>query len=170
MKKLITLAAGLVAVLASAPALAKAPYVGADVELQTLNSASTNTDHLKGVNLYAGLFVLPNVSLEAGVSKSLEETSAGVRADTTAYNLDALVYVPVVGDLSAIGLAGVVYNTLDSNAGDENLWSYELGAGALYPLTDNLAVRGLVKFNDVDFDSLKSTNSMSYTVGAIYGF
>jgi len=148
------------------------PYVGVDYQYTQLNDVTSGEDNLKSGNLHIGTKVHQNLGFEAGVSKSVAEVTAGSKVDLTVYNVDAIGYLPVTQKLDLLGTVGVTYTILDSNTvASENEYGYAVGTGVSYALTDKVAVRSLIRYEDTDLNTIGSNDgAFKYTVGANYSF
>lgn len=101
--------------------------------------------------------------------------------------LDGLGYLPLdsAGRFELIGTAGVswikadltvngiLYGTAVSASDDESEFGYRAGAGAQYGITDRLNLRGLARYQSMDFGSSGfdvANNAWIYSLGANYSF
>ena len=72
--------------------------------------------------------------------------------------------------LGTAGIANYDFDVADNNAkGEDNGLGYRLGAGMQYNITNNIAVRGIVRY--IWADKLDNTDHMmEYSLGAKYSF
>ncbi len=96
------------------------------------------------------------------------------------FTLDALGYLPIDKEerFELIGTAGVSWIKGEVEATvpgvgsadvDDSEIGFRLGAGAQYNVTDNIDLRGLVRYQKVDFDNI-ADNAWTYSLGVNYSF
>lgn len=154
-------------------------------------------DNLDGINMHVGNRFHKYVGAELGYFHTREESrsiAAGsqigtglflpsdsrTKIKTQGFTLDALGYLPVTQDakLELIGTAGITWTKasfkLDApgvatESGSESELGLRGGAGAQYNFTNNLNLRGLVRYQTADFDD---TTDRAWTVstGVNYSF
>ena len=168
-----------IALATSANALEFRPYVGAQYNLTSASvkdmpnmdmhsySVFVGTDY----NRYFGTEVFYQNSNKWHKVINGEKT----KVDFEAYGLDAYGYLPLGCDrvFSLLGTAGIAnydFDVADNNAkGEDNGLGYRLGADMQYNITNNIAVRGIVRY--IWADKLDNTDHMmEYSLGAKYSF
>ena len=171
MKTLLTALAIASMVALSGDAFAASHYVGAD-----LGSSKVNGERTNSAGLHLGANVNPNLAVELGVAQSQNSTAAGVKADVLTTSLDVIGILPVTDTkLDLLGTAGVALQTLTAedqcgrNLNDSGIGA-TLGAGAQYHLTEAVSVRGLVKYENVDLDTIGQDHTVKSTVGLNVAF
>ena len=157
------------------------PYVGADYEYFSANykdvpGTGVNyddifSDSFNGGDVHVGARVHKYLGFEAGYFDTASSNKSGLLGTTASssaridgWTLDALGYLPL-GDsqkFELIGTVGLARTTAKGSVtisgtpysanGSET--KGRIGAGAEYWLTDNLNVRGLVRYQDADFGGL----------------
>ena len=158
------------------------PYVGvdynytdADAEHQSpkYNSASVNVG--TNYNQYFGTEVFYQYSDDDKKHIGAIENQTSFQA----YGLDLMGYLPLGCDqeFSLIGTAGIGEYTFDKNFSgwaapkdqrDHGI-GYRLGGGVLYNVDENVAVRALVRY--VNLNDIKDFDDMwEYTAGVRYNF
>ncbi len=157
------------------------PYVGADYQFTSvnyeddiggtgINGDDIANDSLHGVHLHVGARVHKHLGIEAGYiwgdeADKTNVLSTGINTKTSVhgFTLDALGYLPVgdSGKFEFIGTVGISHLTgeveasapgLGTGSIDETETKARFGGGVQYWLTDNLNVRGLVRYQGADFD------------------
>lgn len=145
------------------------PYVGADYDYVHANYKDGGDqiaeDNLNGADVHVGARVHKYLGFEGGylwtgngnksnVLGSGINTSVNVRG----FTFDALGYLPVIDKFELIGTAGVSRLRADLNvsgliagSGHEYETKGRVGGGAQYWLTDNLNVRGIVRYQGANF-------------------
>lgn len=154
-------------------------------------------DDIDGINLHVGNRFHKYFGAELGYFHSREEsksvaagsevgTGVVLTADgktklkTQGFTLDALGYLPVTPDekLELIGTAGATWTKAKlkydidgvlSENGTESEWGLRGGAGAQYNFTENLNIRGLVRYQTADFDDL-ADRAWTVSTGVNYTF
>ena len=168
-----------IALATSANALEFRPYVGAQYNL---TSASVKNMPNMDMHTYSA-FVGTDYNRYFGTevfyqnSNKWHKVVNGVKNkfDFEAYGLDAYGYLPLGCDrvFSLLGTAGIANYDYDvdngAGKGEDNGLGYRLGAGMQYNVTNNIAIRGLVRYIWADkldgFDHM-----MEYSLGAKYSF
>jgi len=157
------------------------PYIGADYEYSNVsynNVTGTGVsygdifaDSFNGGDVHVGARIQKYLGFEAGYFDTASEsksnilgTSLSSSAKFDGWTLDAMGYLPVddAQKFELIGTAGIarttasgtitVSGTTYSANGSET--KGRIGAGAQYWITDNLNVRGLVRYQDADFGGI----------------
>lgn len=157
------------------------PYVGADYQYTNvnyeddiggtgINGDDIANDSLHGVHLHVGARVHKHLGIEAGYlwgdeadKTNVLGTGINTKTSVHGFTLDALGYLPVgdSGKFELIGTVGISHLTgeveasapgLGTGSIDETETMGRFGGGAQYWLTDNLNVRGLVRYQAADFD------------------
>lgn len=167
-------------ILLSTPVYAKdfffKPYVGADYqythidyEFEPINAVNGNKlleDSLNGGNIHLGARVHNNLGFEAGyflTENAGKSNILGSGLDSNVklhgFTFDALGYVPVTAKTELIGTVGLAHQTaklsgtvLTASSSDSETKG-RIGGGAQYWVNDNFNVRGLVRYQDADFDN-----------------
>ena len=169
-----------IALATSANALEFRPYVGAqyNVTSHSIKDIHTNMD-MHSYSVFVGTdynrFFGTEVFYQNSNKWHKVYRGDKVKADFAAYGLDAYGYLPLGCDrvFSLLGTAGIANYDYDFDAngakGEENGLGYRLGAGMQYNVTNNIAIRGLVRYIWADkldgFDHM-----MEYSLGAKYSF
>ena len=179
-KNIALLAAVSAIVLAgNANALEFRPYAGAQYNVTSLASQSPDVD-MHSYSVFVGTDYNRFFGTEVFYQNSNKwhKTSPdGVKTkvDFAAYGLDAYGYLPLGCDrvFSLLGTAGIAnYDFTVANnegKGDDNGLGYRLGLGAQYSFTNNIAVRGIVRYIWADkLDGLD--HMMEYSLGLRYTF
>lgn len=137
-------------------------------------------DKIDGVNLHFGSRFHKYFGAELGYFRTREEdrnigagssiesgtvlaADAKTKVQMQGVTVDALGYIPITKDekLELIGTAGATWTKADiklSQTGlgaesyDKSEWGLRGGAGAQYNFTENLNIRGLVRYQTADFD------------------
>lgn len=169
------------------------PYVGADYQYTNVNyqdypSLGINGDDLAesdmhGFNIHAGARIHQYFGIEAGFSWSESDdknniigTGINSQVDVYGASLDALAYLPVNEKFELIGTVGLSYLTAEIDfsgaataSDDESEVNGRIGAGAQYWLTDNVNVRGMVRYQGADFDD-SADGAIVTNIGLNYQF
>jgi len=162
-----------------------------------LNGDTLLEDSLDGFNIHAGNRFHQNFGLELGYFRTREEEKS-ISAGTTVgpglvatgnfstdvqvqgITLDALGYIPLdqANRFELIGTAGLSWSKADveitipgvgSADEDESEFGFRVGAGAQFNFTENVNMRGLVRYQTADFDDVVD-NLWFYTVGLNFSF
>lgn len=154
-------------------------------------------DNLDGFNIHVGNRFSKHFGLELGYFRTKEEgkniaNGATVGPGTVAtadfstdvkvhgLTLDGLGYLPLGEQerFELIGTAGLSWSKAEVEATvpgvgsgdvDESEIGFRVGAGAQYNFTDNINLRGLVRYQTADFDDVVD-NAWTYGVGLNYSF
>lgn len=174
------------------------PYIGADYQYTSVNYeddiAGTGingddiaNDSLHGVNLHLGARVHRNLGFEAGYlwtdeadKSNVLGTGINTKTSVKGFTFDALGYLPVddAGKLELIGTVGVSHFKAEVEASAPGLGTGSIdstetkprfGGGAQYWFTDNLNVRGLVRYQGADFDGAVK-NAVTANLGLNFQF
>lgn len=157
------------------------PYVGADYENFSINYNSLPgtafnygdfySDSLDGGDVHVGARVHKYLGFEAGYFDTASQSKSNILGTTASSSiksnggtLDAMGYLPI-GDaqkFELIGTAGVAYTTAKislnfsgaASSASKSETKGRIGGGAQYWITDNLNIRGLVRYQDADFDGI----------------
>lgn len=159
-------------------------------------------DTLNGGNVHAGVRFGKYMGLELGYFRTLEgkqdvnynlaaltgtpgDVVSSTKVRTQGLTLDAMGYLPVTDRLDLIGTAGISWTKADLQVGgiaygttgtiedDDSKFGFRVGAGAQYSLTDQLNVRGLVRYQDMGFKISgfdAAEGAWVYTLGLNYSF
>jgi len=157
------------------------PYVGADYQYSYLSYPSVDglsgsdfaSDSMNGFDLHVGARVHKYLGIEAGYmwnetpsKNNILGTGINDKVNIKGFTLDAMGYLPVdeAGKFELIGTAGV--SRLKGGAkftgafvenDSESETKGRIGGGAQYWITDSLNVRGLVRYQGVNFsDSINN--------------
>ena len=183
-----------IALATSANALEFRPYVGAqyNVTSHSIKDLHTNMD-MHSYSVFVGTdynrFFGTEVFYQNSNKWHKVYEGNKIKSDFAAYGLDVYGYLPLGCDrvFSLLGTAGIANydytfqgtktnDTQGTTAGtsegfksEENGLGYRLGAGMQYNITNNIAVRGIVRYIWADkldgFDHM-----MEYSLGAKYSF
>lgn len=159
-------------------------------------------DGLNGGNVHAGIKFNDYFGLELGYFRTQKGkqdvnfdlsgitgtpgdtvTSTTVRAQGV--TLDALAYLPLSDQIDLIGTAGIswtkadlgitgtAFGTAGSIEDDDNEFGYRIGAGAQFNITEQINLRGLIRYQDMGFkvsgfDAVDG--AWVYSVGLNYEF
>lgn len=160
------------------------------------------SDGLNGGNIHAGIKFSQYFGLELGYFRMKEGkesvgfdlsgvtgtpgdiiSSTKIRAQ--GLTLDAMGYLPLNDKFDLIGTAGIswtkadlsvsgtAYGTAGTISDDGSDFGYRLGVGAQYHITDDLNVRGLARYQDMNFDVGgfdAAEGAWVYTLGLNYSF
>lgn len=154
-----------------------------------INDGTVINDELNGANIHAGVRAYKNFGVEAGYFRTAwagkniaTGTTIGpglvtavpltTNVQAQGVTLDVLGYIPVISKLEAIGTVGTSYTWTKLElsgigSSNTNFLSYRIGGGAQYDVTDNVNVRGLVRYQSGK-DGIDGI--VAYTVGVNYGF
>jgi hypothetical protein len=160
--------------LASSPAMAGdfffKPYVGASYDYVHANYQDDGDqiaeENLHGFDIHAGARIHKYFGIEGsylwtadGTKDNVLGTGINTKVNVMGYALDAMGYLPVTDKTELIGTAGVsrlrAHGRLEAGGAAAALSQWEtkgrIGGGAQYWLTDNLNIRGLVRYQAADF-------------------
>lgn len=174
MKTLMIAAAMLISV-SSAQAEPKL-YVGADLQRVQLKDTNIGENGLNAGGVHVGVRVNENMSLELGTSKTLEGKASGTKTNNQNYTFDVIGHLPVTEskNFELLGSLGLVHSLSEVEVAGVSVkqddLSWAVGAGAQYHLNENLAVRTLVRYEDVELKNTGSDSTLKYTVGLNYTF
>lgn len=160
------------------------PYVGADYDYTSINydnnADSILSDSLSGGDVHIGARIHKYLGFEgsyfdtASSSKNVGALNTSVKLE--GYTLDAMGYLPVADKVELIGTAGVsrLKATLSLSgllAGTGSEWETKgrIGGGAQYWITDNLNIRGLVRYQGADFRGIVN-NAVISSLGINWQF
>lgn len=158
------------------------PYVGADyqytdVSYQSIVGTPYNygdgfANGFNGGNIHVGARVHRNLGFEVGYFDNASSSKSGILGTTASssvkfdgWTIDALGYLPLGASkrFELIGTAGVAFTSASGSAtisgtryslGSSSETEGRIGAGAEYWLTDNINVRGLVRYQTADFNGV----------------
>lgn len=164
---------GLLAVVAVATPAHANVYVGSDWTNTNLNGQNTNA-----ANVHVGVDVLDHLALEVGTAKAFgSKTDNGTTEKTTDLSVDAIGhYAPfeTLPQLEALGTVGVTAVKLTASKGavnlDDSAIAPTVGAGLQYHLTDKVSVRGIVKYEYANLDTVGSNHDIKTVAGLQYNF
>lgn len=159
MKKALLLAGVAAFVASNVSAVELVPYVGADYNYTFSHWANRfGVDgefpgQYHSLTVVAGTKVTPYAGVEAFGEMSRDENKRDIRTRTAAYGVDLLGYMPFgcYGEYELIGTAGMgryYWKGKNTKSGDhESLheWTYRLGGGFQYNITDTWAVRAMYR-------------------------
>ena len=155
-------------------------------------------DNLNGFNIYIGSRFNRHFSLEFGYFRNQEESKNIANGEMVGRNtvatanfktrvkvqgitLDSLVYLPLGESekFELIGTAGLAYSKAEidwmsspstgSVDSSESEIGFRMGAGAQISFTDHINLRGMVRYQKVDFDD-QIDNAWTYSLGLNYSF
>jgi len=147
------------------------PYVGADYEYSALNyrhgEEAKFADYLNGGDVHIGVRVHKHLGFEASYidaarSRTVNGLGNGINDDVSVsgFALDAMAYLPVdqaaryelIGTVGVSQLTGSTYvSGLVVLSQFQSETRGRVGVGAQYWLTDNLNVRGLLRYQKSSF-------------------
>jgi len=152
------------------------PTVGADYQYTGVNYESNlfgtgvsgsdlASESLNGVNVHVGARVHKYLGFEAGYlwtdnadKSNILGTGLDSKVNVKGFNFDVLGYLPVddAGKFELIGTVGVSrlkasFSIPTIGSTDDTETKGRFGGGAQYWLTDNINVRGLVRYQGADF-------------------
>ena len=162
-----------------------------------LNGNTILEDSLNGLNIHVGNRFHKNFGAELGYFRTKEEgknivngATVGPATVATAdfstdvkvqgFTLDGLGYLPLGEDekFELIGTAGLSWSKAEVTATvpgvgsgdvDESEIGFRIGGGAQVNFTDNINMRGLVRYQTADFESV-ADNAWMYSLGLNYSF
>ena len=116
--------------------------------------------------------------LSAHADKSALNHLVKTETSFQAFGLDALGYLPVHDKVDLIGSAGVGYyrfkadySRFVSGSDTENNFGWRLGIGAQYHVTDNLSLRGMVRYVDINDSGNDAVDDLTdISIGVYYHF
>ncbi len=141
-------------------------YFGA--ELGYARTRDEDKDIAAGTTIVPGLFT----------------TGAGkTKVQLQSITLDAMGYLPLDQEerFELIGTAGISWTKADLNlnvptniaavnlSDDDSEFSFRVGAGAQFNITDNVSVRGLARYQKADFDDM-ADRAWVYSAGLNFSF
>lgn len=152
------------------------PYVGMDFAHTRMSSHSP---YFQSPAINTGVMFNKYMGTELFAQHAAEfYQNSGYKASLQGYGLDVMGYLPVsVGcheDLNLIGSIGMgeyrlTYKGSDLQKTRDTGYGYRLGAGALYKLTDNVALRAMYRRIQADkLDGIDHFNE--FAVGVRYSF
>ncbi len=173
------------------------PYAGIELQHTVVDFASSEgidfddvyENNFNGGALYLGARVHKNLGLELGYSRTKEEskndvlgTGINTKLQLQSLTFDVLGYCPVeqVENLELIGSVGLARTkakaSIDAKAigfssarGDETETKLRLGLGAQYQVAEDLNFRGMLRWQDADFDD-SAKNAYVLGLGLNYSF
>ena len=164
------------------------PYVGAGYSYADAGYKG-NFDTLAETKHHAGFIaagIRPNrywgaetfYQLSAHADKSALNHLVKTETSFQAFGLDALGYLPVHDKVDLIGSAGVGYyrfkadySRFVSGSDTENNFGWRLGIGAQYHVTDNLSLRGMVRYVDINDSGNDAVDDLTdISIGVYYHF
>ncbi len=168
-----------IALATSANALEFRPYVGAQYNLTSASVKNMPNMDMHTYSVFLGTDYNRYFGTEVFYQNSNKwhKKIGGVKnkVDFAAYGLDAYGYLPLGCDrvFSLLGTAGIANYDYDMDTGagkgSDNGLGYRLGAGMQYNVTNNIAIRGLVRYIWADkLDGMD--HMMEYSLGAKYSF
>lgn len=158
------------------------PYVGADYQYTAVSYngiAGTSFNYgdgfansFNGGDFHIGARVHQYLGFEGGYFDNASSKKSGILGTTASssikfdgWTIDALGYLPLGASkkFELIGTAGVAFTSASGSAtingtryalGSSSETEGRIGGGAEYWLTDNLNVRGLVRYQSADFNGI----------------
>lgn len=159
MNKLLLGAVSALMLTFSTPVFANTFYFGADLEQVVPKDNDFSASNFDALNFHGGVVVHPNVALEVGASVDNKNEIDLVSLNTDVVGVFPVAYVP---KLDGLLTAGLLYK--DDQLGPT------LGAGLQYHVTEKVAFRGLVKYENPGFDDFDTDYNVKYTLGMNYYF
>jgi opacity protein-like surface antigen len=166
------------------------PYVGADYDFYHVDYSNGNSgvfsDSLNGGDIHVGARVHKYLGFEVSYFDTANEskdnvlgTSISTSAKLDGWSLDAMGYLPL-GDsqkFELIGTVGLARTTAKGTASNgstalslsDSETKGRIGGGAQYWITDNLNVRGLVRYQDANFEGTID-DAVVYSLGLNWQF
>lgn len=188
MKRIIFILCGLISVDAYANELYFKPYAGADYDEYNVSYTSGNggvfSNNLNGGDIHVGARLHKYIGVEASyfdTAHSNKSNVLGLGINTSAkvdgWALDAMGYLPLENPkFELIGTAGIARTSakgtasaISSIALSDNETKPRIGIGAQYWITNNLNVRGLMRYQDADFKGT-ADNIIVSTLGLNWQF
>ena len=149
-------------------------------------------DGLNGLNIHIGNRFNKHLGAELGYFRTRNESTNIAAGDSVGpgvvaaapfqtkvqlqgITLDALGYLPLGQSerFELIGTAGVSWikadAELDGVSDDSSELGFRLGAGAQFNVTEQINLRGLVRYQSADFDDV-ADRAYTYTLGMNYSF
>lgn len=173
------------------------PYVGLEISRLSVNYQTFNAapgvsvdgdeifaDSFNVINPVVGADLNKHLAVELGYLQTSAESESLSAVDRTklkmkGFHVDVLGKYPVSDKFELLGSVGVARLEADINAilptagaqisGDEKDTAWRLGVGAKFNLTQNWALRGMVRYMSVDFDD-SVDDLIQYGVGVVYRF
>ena len=153
-------------------------YFGGDIGYEkinyddsTLNSSAE--DKLPLLNVYAGYDFTDHFAVEGGMFITDSKTKGSTKAEEYGMFVDAVGKYNVYKSIDLLGTAGVQYSRGKFDNGttktSETEFAPRLGLGAQAAITDNMNVRGMVRYTKIDYDD-QLNDTLSYTIGLNYKF
>ena len=162
------------------------PYIGVDgiytnADMDTIAEDYGIADTYKSLAVAAGLKFNKNFGAEIFYQQSGEESEYFLpRMDITtkfnAYGIDLQGYLPISQEvelMASLGIAQYNYEVEISGYGisekeDDDTLGIRLGVGAQYNITNHIALRGMVRYTNLDEDYIK--NLIEFSLGLRYMF
>ena len=173
------------------------PYLGLEYQrtvidygsFEGISFDSVYEDGFNGGKIYLGAKVHDNLGVELGYSRTKEEdknnvlnTGINTSLQFQSFTLDLMGYYPVsqIENLELIGSLGLAHTKaeveIDATSvgfttarGDESETKIRIGAGAQYELAENWNVRGMIHWQDTDFDNT-ANDAFIFGLGINYKF
>lgn len=169
--------------------LALRPYVGLDYNFNDVNvdSGSGIPDSYSSLNPYLGLEFNKYIALEGGYFQSAEESenvsipllgTGETNLKLKGWYADVIGSLPINPQVDILGLVGygqakftgdIDIAGTSVNVDSDNVDMWRFGGGASYNITDNVRVRGLVRYITLDEDS-GLDDAFQYSAGVNYRF
>lgn len=163
------------------------PYIGAEYQYTHVNYGSAIDgildDSLHGGAINIGARVHRNLGVEVGymaTQNGEEDNVRGTAIDSKTsmrgFTVDVMGYLPVGERMELIGTAGLVHlrSEVELSApgfgvatADNTDTNGRVGVGAQYWLSDNLNLRGLVRYQQTDYND---TDAITANIGVNYQF
>lgn len=187
-------ALSLTAINAQALELTPKPYVGAELGAMAVDYTTESgvdysnfyANQLTSLSAHAGLELNERLAIEAGYINSAEKSkdftiganSLSSDIKLTGFYVDVIGKHPLTDSVKALASVGITQLKADAtytNNGtgatvstDEDSTSFRVGLGAEYKVSDNIDVRGTVRYMDTGIDVVES--ALQYAVGVNYKF
>lgn len=174
MKKTLLLASAAVVAMgfnAAEASMNVTPYVGLDYVYSNMDMKHGNShrleDKFNSLSANVGAKFHPNFGIEAYYQQSDTEKKHGNQSRFFSYGADLTGYLPVTQNLELIGSLGIGQYEFRAGGSEDDL-GYRIGLGAQYNLSQNWAVRGIVREVFLDKDVMGDTTEFS--AGIRYSF
>lgn len=173
------------------------PYVGAEYQhtvvdyatLEGIDFDDVYEDNFNGGAIYVGARVHDHLGVEVGYSRTTEEdvnnvlgTGVNTSLKLQSFTLDLLGYYPMgeAQKVELIGAVGIARTKAEAEIDattigfstardDETETKLRLGAGAQYEFAEDWNLRGMVRWQDADFDDA-ADNAYTFSLGVNYTF
>jgi OOP family OmpA-OmpF porin len=137
----IAAASSLLTVLAHADGIYVGGALGAPHFGDTVNGVEGGSSGVSG-KVFGGYQLNPNFALEAGVAQLGRISNGSGSIKSHGEYLDAVGLLPLGGNFSLLGSAGLAHVNLNTSNGDSDGFGLKLGLGGEYALSQRVSLRG----------------------------